>query len=170
MPGMPAGGLHPRCGGRSVCDSRGWSGSVMHQASGGCHCGSILVQFELSRPPITYSPRACDCDFCRKHGAAYVSDPAGSLHIRIKAERNWRTYRQGSGVAELLLCGNCGVLIGALYRDEPRLYGTVNAKVVDGPTVFGADQPVSPKMLAQADKVKRWQDVWFSNVVLNPDS
>jgi hypothetical protein len=142
----------------------------MHQVSGGCHCGSILVQLRLLQAPMTYSPRACDCDFCRKHGAAYVSDPEGSLDIRIKAEGDGRTYRQGSGLAELLFCGNCGVLIGALYRDEGRVYATVNVKVVDGPTAFGAEQPVSPKNLAGTDKVKRWQDLWFANVVLSDEN
>jgi hypothetical protein len=142
----------------------------MHQVSGGCHCGGILVEFELSQPPVTYSPRACDCDFCRKHGAAYVSDPAGSLHIRIEADGTGRTYRQGSGMAELLLCGNCGVLIGALYRNDGRVYATINAKIVEGPTAFGAEQPVSPKKLAATEKVTRWQDLWFANVVLSQEN
>ena len=142
----------------------------MHEVGGGCHCRSILVQLRLSQPPITYSPRACDCDFCRKHGAAYVSDPEGSLEIRVKAQGDGRTYRQGSALAELLFCGNCGVLIGALYRDEGRVYATVNAKIVDGPTAFGAEQPVSPQKLAGNDKVKRWQDLWFANVVLSHDN
>ena len=72
-------------------------------------------------------------------------------------------------MAELLLCGNCGVLIGALYRNDGRVYATINAKVVDGPTAFGAEQSVSPKNLAETDKVKRWKELWFANVVLSQD-
>jgi hypothetical protein len=136
----------------------------MHQASGGCHCGNILMDIEFSREPGTYNPRACDCDFCRKHAASYVSDPQGSLVIRIKDERECGRYRQGSGQADCLLCRNCGVLVGVCYRSEGRLYAAVNAKAVDVRTSFGAEQSVSPKQLSDRGKVDRWVDIWFSNV------
>ena len=136
----------------------------MYRVSGGCHCGNILVDLEFVRATDTYNPRACDCDFCRKHCASYVSDAQGSLLIRIKDERQSGKYHQGSGIAECLFCTTCGVLVGALYRDDARLYAAVNVKVVDGRTKFGAEQPVSPKTLSDSEKVKRWQDIWFSNV------
>ena len=57
----------------------------MHvQLSGGCHCGNLRLQVELTRIPGEYSPRACDCDFCCKHGAAWLSDPQGSLRISVR--------------------------------------------------------------------------------------
>lgn len=136
----------------------------MHELSGGCHCGNLRLQLQLTRPPDTYHPRACDCDFCRKHGAAYVSDPQGSLLIRISDERQAGKYHQGSGQAELLLCRNCGVLVGAVYRAEGRLYAAVNATVLDGAARFGAPQPVSPKSLSDRDKAQRWREIWFSEV------
>jgi len=136
----------------------------MHKVSGGCHCGNMLVDLELARAPDTYNPRACDCDFCRQHNAAYVSDPRGSLTIQIKDEHLSGRYRQGSGQAEFLFCRNCGVLVSVLYRNNGRLYAAVNAKAVSGGKVFGAEQPVSPKTLSASGKVKRWQEVWFSSV------
>jgi len=57
------------------------------------------------------------------------------------------------------------VLIGPLYREAGRLYAAVNVNVIEG-AAFGAQQPTSPKALAAADKVKRWKDLWFSNVTL----
>jgi len=93
-----------------------------------------------------------------------VSDSQGSLLIRIKDEHHSGKYHQGSGIAECLLCTNCGVLVGALYRNDGRLYAAVNVKVIDGRTTFGAEQPVSPKTLSESEKVQRWQDIWFSNV------
>jgi hypothetical protein len=142
----------------------------MHRVSGGCHCGNILIDLELARTPREYNPRACDCDFCRKHCAAYVSDPQGSLFIRIKDERDSGKYRQGSGRAECLLCRNCGVLVGALYRSDGRLHGAVNVKAIAVRTSFGAEQPVSPKKLSESEKVKRWREIWFSNVNVTFDS
>jgi hypothetical protein len=103
----------------------------MQRVGGGCHCGNIRVELELTRTAGTYNPRACDCDFCRKHRAAYVSDPQGSLLILIRDERDSGRYAQGSGQAELLLCRNCGVLVSPLYRQAGRLYAAVNANIVE---------------------------------------
>jgi hypothetical protein len=138
----------------------------MHQVSGGCHCGNVRVDMQLTEESGSYHPRACDCDFCRKHGAAYVSDPQGSLGIRIQDARDLRSYRQGSGLAECVFCAKCGVLIGALHRSEGRIWGAVNARIVEGPTCFGTEQPVSPKTLSAGQKEKRWRDIWFRNVAI----
>jgi hypothetical protein len=143
----------------------------MHVISGGCYCGNLRVDLEVSREPGTYHPRACDCDFCRKHGAAWVSDPQGSLAIRIRDESNTGFYRQGSGLAECLLCRNCGVLVAVLYRKDGQVSGAINAKAVAGGTIFGAEHTSSPKSLSEGEKTKRWQDLWFSGVrieVANP--
>lgn len=137
----------------------------MQKLGGGCHCGNIRIELELPRTAGTYNPRACDCDFCRKHRAAYVSDPQGSLRIRISRESDCGRYAQGSGQAELLLCRNCGVLVAPLYRDAGRLYAAVNANVVEG-GAFGAQQPVSPRTLSAHDKAQRWKQLWFSDVMM----
>ena len=59
---------------------------------GGCHCGAITLAFSTARVPADTAPRACDCSFCRAHGAAFVTwagfpeaqvridDPEGRLH------------------------------------------------------------------------------------------
>jgi hypothetical protein len=140
----------------------------MHKANGGCHCGNIRVELELTRAPSTYIPRACDCDFCRKHGAAYVSDARGSVLIRIKDPGNSGKYRQGSGQAEFLLCRSCGVLVGVLHSVASRLYATINVNAADVRADFGTEQTASPKNLSANEKTQRWQEIWFANVKL-PD-
>jgi hypothetical protein len=95
-----------------------------------------------------------------------VSDAHGSLLIGIKDQRDSGKYRQGIELAEFLLCKNCGVLVGVLYRAEDRLYATVNVNATDVRTDFGAEQPVSPKKLSGTEKMQRWQEIWFSNVDL----
>lgn len=140
----------------------------MQKLSGGCHCGNIRIEVELPRTAGTYNPRACDCDFCRKHRAAYVSDPQGSLRILVSRESDCGRYAQGSGQAELLLCRNCGVLVAPLYRDAGRLYAAVNANAVEG-GAFGAQQPVSPRTLSASDKAQRWKQLWFSDVTMKVD-
>jgi hypothetical protein len=136
----------------------------MYSLSGGCHCGNAQVRLELTREPASYRPRACDCDFCRKHGAAYLSDPRGTLAIRVRDASNMRAYRQGSSLAECLVCKNCGVMVGVIYRSDDRVIGAVNVKAIEGGTDFAAEQPVSPKALSGEEKIARWQDIWFPNV------
>ena len=136
----------------------------MHSLSGGCHCGNLSIDLELSSDPGTYRPRVCDCDFCRRHGAAYLSDAEGSLRIRMKDEQVLSTYRQGSGQAEFLLCKRCGVMIGVLYRNAGRVYAAVNTNAIDASVVFGSEQGVSPKTLSAEEKAGRWRELWFSRV------
>jgi hypothetical protein len=136
----------------------------MIKISGGCHCGNIQIDLELARAPDTYNPRACDCDFCRRHNAAYASDPEGSLAIRIKDKQSSGRYRQGSGQAEFLFCKLCGVLVAVTYSGDRQLYAAVNFRAVSDGKPFGPEQVVSPQRLSGEDKIKRWQEIWFPNV------
>jgi hypothetical protein len=134
------------------------------ELSGGCHCGNLRLQVQLTRDPGEYSPRACDCDFCRKHGAAWLSDAQGSLRITVREPRELGKYAQGSGTAELLLCRRCGVVVSATLDADGHVYGAVNAQVIDSDAPFAAAQVVSPHQLSVDDKVRRWRQLWFSDV------
>jgi hypothetical protein len=138
----------------------------MHSVAGACHCGNILLDLQLANEPATYHPRACDCAFCRKHSAAYISDARGSLRVRINDPGQSGTYRQGNELAEMLLCTRCGVLMGALYRADGHTYATVNVRVIEGAESFGVEKPVSPQKLSGDEKISRWKDLWFSSVEL----
>lgn len=138
---------------------------VRPQLSGGCHCGNLRLRVQLTRAAGEYSPRACDCDFCRKHGAAWLSDPLGSLRLSVRDARELGKYAQGSGTAELLLCRRCGVLVAAcLAGAGGRLYGVANAQVLEHDAPFAAVQVVSPHQLSVEEKIRRWQQLWFSDV------
>lgn len=135
-----------------------------HSLRGGCHCGAIRVELELTREPATYTPRACDCDYCRKHSAAYVSDPGGRLHIEVRDQAALGRYRQGSALAEFLFCKNCGVLVGVAYAESGHTWATINRLAFEATREFGAATPVSPRTLSAVDKVARWKAAWFSDV------
>lgn len=120
---------------------------------------------QLAHPPENYCPRACDCDYCTCHRAAYVSDAHGSLALRIHDERAVGKYAQGDQLAEFVLCRNCGVLIGAVYRFDGRLFAAVNANIALG-SRWGGTQAASPKRLPAAEKIKRWQSLWFPDVTV----
>ena len=128
------------------------------------------MEMQLTAAAETYTPRACDCDFCRKHGAAYVSDAKGALLLRMKNAGDRGAYRQGSGQAEFVLCRNCGVLVGVMCLGEGRLYGAVNVRAVDGAVRFADEQTVSPQKLSADAKAERWQQVWFANVDIREEA
>lgn len=139
---------------------------VTYKLKGQCHCGNIVFNAGLTRSPATYSPRSCDCDFCSKHGASYVSEPQGSLSICVNDVRYLGKYRQGNGLADCILCRNCGVLIAIAFQSSGQLYATINTKVINGDVHFGEEVRVSPKRLSDSEKIERWKEIWFANVTI----
>jgi hypothetical protein len=122
---------------------------------GQCHCGAIRFAFETERP---LAPRACQCGFCRKHGARTVADPAGSalLTLGLGTVR----YRFGTGTTDFLICGRCGVYVGATAELDGRLYVTLNLNAFDDPRLDLAGAAVSYDGEAAADKADRRRAKW----------
>lgn len=133
---------------------------------GSCHCGRLRIEFSTNQDPADFTPRACDCSFCRKHGAAYVSDPAGRLSVSTR-EGALRKYRQGSDSADFLVCGECGVLVAVIFEHDGRIHGAVNAGCLDGDTGFMAPVPASPQTLSAEEKISRWLKLWIPDVEFN---
>ena len=56
------------------------------------------------------------------HGATFTSDPTGTLSISVKASDGGpgsvSRYRCGTGTAEFLSCGICGVVGAATWRRD----------------------------------------------------
>jgi hypothetical protein len=136
------------------------TGSVVHAS---CHCRNLVMQATLTRPAHDYASRACDCDFCRKHGAAWLTDPAGCLRLQQHGGDAAVHYRQGSDQAEFLVCARCGVLVMATYRNEGRLFAALNVRAIDGGSDFAPEQLAQPRLLSAEDKPLRWQQLWFAD-------
>jgi hypothetical protein len=133
---------------------------------GGCHCGQLRAVFSTGLKPESIVPRCCDCSFCQKHGAVYVSDPAGHLSVIVHNPDALRRYRQGSNTAEFLVCDRCGVLVAVVFEHNARIYGAVNARSQEGPVGFGSAVPVSPQFLTAGEKTARWSQLWVPDVEL----
>lgn len=136
----------------------------MSTLPGRCHCGALRLTLHLSRAPGAVSPRACDCGFCTRHGAAWVSDAAGRLDITVGDQALARDYRQGSNTARMIFCGGCGVLVAAVLDDGGRCYGAVNARCLDDAAALGEPTTVSPQRLSPDEKVARWRQLWTPDV------
>jgi hypothetical protein len=108
-----------------------------------------------------FTPRACDCDFCTRHRAAWISDPKGALTLRVLKADVLQRYRQGSGQAEFLICRDCGVLVAVASQDtHGNLLGAVNRNAFDHREAFPAEAIVSPQRLSAEQKLARWSEVW----------
>ncbi len=131
---------------------------------GGCHCGAISLAFSTSLVPADTAPRACDCSFCRAHGAAWISDAGGHLTLHAHQPERLHRYRQGSQEAQFLLCGDCGVLVAVVFEEDGRTYAAVNARCLDARDAFAPVVIASPQTLATAEKKARWRQVWTRDV------
>ena len=128
--------------------------------AGGCHCGALRWEFGTAQPLQSFTPRSCDCDYCSRHRAAWVSDAAGRLQIHADSAQLQR-YHQGSGQAEFLICRNCGVLVAVIARaDDGRLLGAINRNALDARVEFHGETTVSPQPLAPEIKLERWTQLW----------
>lgn len=129
-----------------------------HHHSGGCHCGALRFELATRLALRDLAPRACDCDHCTRHAAAWVSDPQGHAHIRGSSAAS--RYRQGSAQAEFLLCPKCGVLVAVAARIGEAMRCALNRNAFDGRMELPAGTAASPQHLAPEEKRERWAGLW----------
>jgi hypothetical protein len=122
---------------------------------GQCHCGAIGIAFETGKP---LSPRACQCGFCRRHGARSVSDPDGSAVLTLKIEPI--RYRFAGRSADYLICPRCGIYVGATATIGGLDLVTLNLDAFDDPHPELAGAPVSYDAESPETKVERRRARW----------
>lgn len=98
---------------------------------GKCHCGNLLFRMETQLSAKELLPRECDCSFCRAHSAKCVSDPNGSATIYVADARLLRRYRFGLQTADFLVCGRCGVYLGAAITSGGECRVTLNLRATE---------------------------------------
>ncbi|MBV9420354.1 MAG: aldehyde-activating protein [Alphaproteobacteria bacterium] len=107
-----------------------------HDIAGGCHCGNVTYVFETTKPLDALGLRACQCTFCRAHGARTTSDPDGAFRLKVADASQLQRYRFGLKTADFLICKTCGAFIGALMEEQGRRYITVNANTFQPPPAY----------------------------------
>lgn len=109
-----------------------------------------------SAAPLT--PRACQCQFCRRHGARTVSDPDGRVELKLGPEA--QRYRFATETTDYLICGRCGVYVGAVAAIEGRTFATLNLNVFDDPRLELAATSVSYDGESATAKAERRRRRW----------
>jgi hypothetical protein len=100
---------------------------MTHRFEGRCHCGNISFVFDASAGLDFLGLRACQCSFCRAHGARMTSDPNGAIRIKVENKATLQLYRFGLNTADFLICRTCGAFVGAMMEDGGKRWITVNA-------------------------------------------
>ena len=116
--------------------------NATHRYEGGCHCGNLAFVFEAWARLETLGLRADQCSFCRAQRARYTSDPNGTMLISVRHADALLRYRFGLRTADFLICGRCGVYIGALMEDGGKSWFTVNVNALRPPP--REDFPIAP--------------------------
>jgi hypothetical protein len=70
-----------------------------------------------------------------------VTDPAGSLEVRVRDPGEVSRYRFGLRTADFLVCRTCGVFVTAVGTIEGVTLATLNANVLDARAAL-AQRPV----------------------------
>jgi hypothetical protein len=95
-----------------------------------CHCGALEARYRTAVPVAAWSVRACQCAFCRAHGALSASDPAGTLAFSARDLGRVHRYRFGTRTAEFLMCRECGVYVGARFETSQGRFGILNTRTL----------------------------------------
>ena len=135
---------------------------MSHTIAGTCHCQNLAFELCTSTPVAEIQARACDCTFCRLHGARNWSDPEGKATIRIRNERQTQKYRFGLRTADFYICRVCGVYLGAVLTDKDRMWSTVNLRLAG---LVVREKSASYELEDTSDRVARRKQAWTPTTI-----
>jgi hypothetical protein len=127
---------------------------------GTCHCGNIAIVLETEQDPRSLPLRACDCSFCRRHGARTTADPGGRARIGIQDRALLSLYVFGLRTAEMVVCSRCGMYCAAVLRDGDRAWAVQNANLFLDPAFDRPAQAVSYQDETANQRIARRKRLW----------
>jgi hypothetical protein len=128
---------------------------------GSCHCGEIGFRYHTAQPPDEWSIRACQCSFCRAHGALSTSDPSGKIEFRVASSGALNRYRFGLHMTDFLLCRECGVYIGAVMETPNGVFGIINVNALrPQPTTIAGTMPMEYGSESLEQRASRREQRW----------
>lgn len=136
------------------------------QVHGFCHCGSVAVSLDLPAPLDAIKLHACECNFCRAHGAKTVFHKNGKALIRAASPYALIRYRFELATADYLLCAHCGVYAGALLSEGGKAWMTTNVAGMRIPEFLEREaEPVSYSGESAYDRIARRKANWTPAVL-----
>ena len=121
--------------------------------AGGCHCGNLRFEFETALAAEALPLRACQCTFCRRHGALSTSDPAGQIRLKVAEPELLQRYRFGLGITDFLICRRCGIYLMAMMDIDGGRYAVLSANALECRAAMTS--PVAPMEYGGEDQAAR---------------
>ena len=134
---------------------------------GQCHCGNLSYELETQLAESDIKARACDCSFCRVHGALNWSDSQGRAKIEVNDPQQLQRYLFALATAEFFICKVCGAYVGAVLFAADGCWSTVNLRLSDLSAVtetrasYGSEQ--------EDERIARRKNVWTPTQVIGID-
>ena len=100
---------------------------------GGCHCGAVRFEAEV---PEAVEILDCSCSICVKSGFRHLIVPHADFRL-LSGENALVSYRFGTGAANHLFCGTCGIKSFYQPRSHPEAW-SVNFNALDEPAALDA--------------------------------
>src|SRR3546814_8743537 len=98
---------------------------------GGCHCKAVRFEADLERVAEILD---CNCSICSMTGFRHLIVPHGDFRL-LRGEDRLIRYRFGTGAADHLFCGACGVK--SFYQPRSHLEAwSVNLNALDDPAAL----------------------------------
>lgn len=133
--------------------------------NGSCRCRNIEVHWRTV--DFTVVPRACQCDYCRSQGAAYVSKAGTSVDVQILDANQHRVIQHGSHSAAFHECGNCGELVIVTVTLDGETYGALNAHCLVNRFKFASAIEADYSDQTAEQKQARWRQNWCAPVFIS---
>jgi hypothetical protein len=97
---------------------------------GRCHCGAVGFSYRTAETPDQWPVRACQCRFCRSHGARTTTDRSGSVIFQIANPAKLHRYRFASRTADFFICRDCGTYVAAVVSSPRGQFATLNVNTI----------------------------------------
>lgn len=124
---------------------------------GSCNCGRWQVNVSVEKSLCDLNPRICDCDYCKAHPSAVMSDPSMKINLvggKAIFDQN------GDRLAKFYRCELCGDLLAVGCYIGGVLRGAVNSNLFGVINHFGEPIKIQPRLLSSDERQERWSKLW----------
>jgi hypothetical protein len=94
--------------------------------TGGCHCRAVRFEAEV---PARVEVLDCNCSICTATGFLHLVVPHENFRL-LSGEAALTSYRFGTGAANHLFCGTCGIKSFYQPRSHPKAW-SLNLNALD---------------------------------------
>lgn len=132
--------------------------------TGHCDCNNISIRWHCIDHSLV--PRACQCDYCSSHRAAYVSKSASRVEINIQQPQYHRSIQHGSHSAVFHECSHCRQVVFVTADIDGVLYGALNARLLDNKISYTSPVATDFSEHSGEQKRQRWSKNWCYPVII----